>query len=128
LVERFLAAATEGDLRGLEQVLATDVISWADGGGQAPAARRPVVGRDNVVRYLLGALGKFAVRMEILQVQINGEPAILVLGGGAVAGVLVPEFADGQISALRIVSNPDKLRFAAKQLPGLSHSGGLAGS
>lgn len=45
LVARFMAAARAGDLRGLEQLLTADVMSWADGGGRVGTARRPVLGQ-----------------------------------------------------------------------------------
>jgi RNA polymerase sigma-70 factor (ECF subfamily) len=48
--ERFLAAAAGGGQRGLLDVLAPDVELWTDGGGQIPAARRPILGRDKVAR------------------------------------------------------------------------------
>src|SRR5215208_4683887 len=48
VVDRFLAAVTAGDVQGLMDVLAPDVIVVADSGGLAPAARRPVVGRERV--------------------------------------------------------------------------------
>ena len=44
LVESFLAAAQQGDLPGLEKVLAEDVTVWVDGGGRVGAARRPISG------------------------------------------------------------------------------------
>ena len=44
VVERFLAALTTGDLQGLMDVLAPDVVLVADGGGLAPAARHPIEG------------------------------------------------------------------------------------
>src|SRR5260370_3368578 len=46
LVERFLVAAGEGDVEGLERLLAGDAAYWSDGGGQAPGARRPVFRRS----------------------------------------------------------------------------------
>ena len=56
VVDRFLAAVTAGDLQGLMDVLAPDVVVVADSGGLAPAARRPVVGRERVAN----ALSRFA--------------------------------------------------------------------
>jgi RNA polymerase sigma-70 factor (ECF subfamily) len=61
-------------------------------------------------------------------IEINGELGVVASIAGTVAGVLVPEFADGRITGLRIVANPDKLRFVAAQYAGLSHSRGLSGS
>jgi RNA polymerase sigma-70 factor (ECF subfamily) len=114
LVERFLAAAQHGDVAGLEKLLAADVIGTADSGGKAPAARRPIVGRDRLARYVAGGITKFGV--DVALAEINGGPAILGRLDGALIGVLVFEIADGQISAVRTVANPDKLRFLERQL------------
>jgi RNA polymerase sigma-70 factor (TIGR02957 family) len=123
LVERFLAAARYGDVAALEELLAANVIGTADSGGKAPAARRPIVGRDRVARYIVGGISKFGVDVELAEV--NGAPAILGRLDGTLLGVLVFEIADGQISAIRTVANPDKLRFIDRQL---SQKGALPGS
>lgn len=52
LLEVFLTAAQTGDLLTLEEVLAADVVSYADGGGIRGASRIPVVGRSHVSKYL----------------------------------------------------------------------------
>jgi RNA polymerase sigma-70 factor (ECF subfamily) len=127
LAGRFLAAARAGDLRSLEQMLAEDVTAWTDGGGKVAAGRRPVAGRVRVARYLAGAIGKFAADAQAAFAEVNGEPAILGVSGGTVVGVLVLEVSGGEISALRAVANPDKLRFAARQATGLSHLETLPG-
>src|SRR5213079_2480102 len=44
VVERFLAALTTGDVPGLLEVLAPDVLVVGDGGGLAPTIRKPVRG------------------------------------------------------------------------------------
>jgi RNA polymerase sigma-70 factor (ECF subfamily) len=123
LVERFLAAARDGDVAGLEKVLAADVTGTADSGGKAPAARRPIVGRDRIARYIVGGIAKFGVDIEL--VEVNGAPAILGRLDGVLIGVLAFEIADGQISAVRTVANPDKLRFIGRQL---SQKGAVPGS
>ena len=120
LVEKFLAAAGTGDLPGLEKLLAEDVTAWADGGGKVSAARRPVSGRDRVARYLAGLLHRYAAGIQVTLAEVNGAPAILAWQHGELYGVLVAEFAGGQLTALRGVVNPDKLRFAARQAAGLS--------
>ena len=45
-VDRFLAAVRHGDLQGLLDVLAPDVVVVADGGGVVTAARRPIEARN----------------------------------------------------------------------------------
>jgi RNA polymerase sigma-70 factor (TIGR02957 family) len=126
LVERFLDAASSGDVRALAAMLADNVSSTADGGGKIGAARRVVTGRDRVARYLAGAFSRpiADVRLDF-GAEINGEPAVLGFIGPTLAGVLFFEIADDRITQLRIVANPDKLQFLGTQL---SHPVGLPGS
>ncbi len=111
VVERFLAACSGGDLAGLMEVLAPDVTAWSDGGGKVSAARRPVVGADNVARWLLGVLAKPETQGMTVQVaQVNGELAALGLMDSEVAGSIHFELDGDRIVGLRLVVNPDKLR------------------
>ena len=114
LVERFLEATLDGDVPALEQLLAEDVVAWADGGGKAPAVRRPLAGRDQVLRYLL-ALTEFRERIRLTTEAVNGELAIVVYLDGRLSGVTVPEFDGDRIVAIRTIANPDKLAFFARQ-------------
>jgi RNA polymerase sigma factor (sigma-70 family) len=128
LVERFLRAAAEGDLPALEAMFAEDVVSLADGGGRIAAARKPVAGRARVAQYVVGALGigvaKFGLTGEYAEV--NGAAAAVGRSGDELLGALVLDVVDdGRIVALHIAANPDKLRFAGRQL---SHPAGLPGS
>ncbi|OKI09237.1 RNA polymerase subunit sigma-24 [Streptomyces sp. CB02923] len=117
IVERFFAATLDGDLAGLERLLADDVTAWADGGGRVTAARRPVTGRAKVLRYLLGLGARpEAGRAGIEPAEVNGAPAVLVRVDRTLLAVVVPEVSEGRIVAVRTVMNPDKLAFAAAQL------------
>lgn len=77
-LEQFLLYLSTRDAAGLERLLAEDVVSLSDGGGEVHAARQPVRGRDKVLRLILGLAAKsmgeprFAVRM------LNSLPTILV--------------------------------------------------
>jgi len=53
LAQRFLAATQQGDLAGLEALLAHDVVLTGDGGGKVPALARSLRGRSRVTRILL---------------------------------------------------------------------------
>jgi ketosteroid isomerase-like protein len=116
IVERFLAATVDGDLAGLERLLAADVVAWADSGGKAAAARVPVGGRERVVRLLAG-LGRHrrVAGMRFSVAPVNGEPAVVLHEAGVLTYIVVPEIADDRIVAIRTVANPDKLAFAAGQ-------------
>ncbi|MFD7625240.1 RNA polymerase sigma-70 factor [Streptomyces sp. NPDC059851] len=111
VAERFLTAAATGDVQGLMDLLAPDVVYLADGGGVVNAVRRPVVGPDKVARLLLGLLAKGA-RMGELDVRIgayNGMPSLAVLIDGELDQVTSVEIRGGVVTALYCVRNPAKL-------------------
>jgi RNA polymerase sigma-70 factor (TIGR02957 family) len=125
LVERFFTASRSGDVTGLVTMLTADITSTADGGGKVAAARRPVAGREKVARYVAGAWSRSAAAAIQLEfAEVNGEPAMLGFLEATLAGVLFFEVDGDRIAALRAVANPDKLRFAARQL---SHTVGQSG-
>ncbi|WP_320670019.1 RNA polymerase sigma factor SigJ [Patulibacter defluvii] len=112
LLERFLAAADDGDLAGLEALLADDAVLWSDGGGRAVAARKPILGAAKVARFMVGTarkrheLGIFDQQL----VRVNGQPGRLLRDpAGAVWDVLAIDVVDGRIAGVRIVRNPQKL-------------------
>jgi hypothetical protein len=112
LADRFFAAAQEGDMEALENLLAHDVVLHGDGGGKAPALARPLHGRDRVVRTLL-AWSRAAVRFggfTVRRVEVNGQPGAMIFEPqGKLINVLALDIADGQIQAVRGIVNPDKL-------------------
>lgn len=109
LLEVFLAAAQTGDLAVLENVLAADVVSYADGGGIRGASRIPVVGRTHVSKYLAAFAPRFWPPARTRWVEANGRPAVLVsVDGDAVALLSVDVSADG-IDRIMWVMNPEKL-------------------
>jgi len=112
LLERFLAAVDGGDLGALEEMLAEDVVVYADGGGKVVAARRPVAGVARVARFLTRIAENRARSGEPLAVQlatVNGRPGRILHLQGRAVDVLSLDIADGRIRAIRIVRNPDKL-------------------
>ncbi|MFD8565480.1 RNA polymerase sigma-70 factor [Streptomyces sp. NPDC059639] len=109
LLEVFLDAAQNGNLAVLEQVLATDVVSYSDGGGVRGASKIPVVGRTHVARYLVAFAPRFWPQMQVRWTEANGRPALLVsAAGSAVALLSVDVSADG-IDRIMWVMNPAKL-------------------
>ena len=112
LATRFFAAAEEGDLQGLEELLAHDVVFRGDGGGKAPAAARALHGRGRVARALtagLSALTRFGITSR--REEVNGQPGALFFDReGRLISVMSLDVAEGQIQGVSAIVNPDKLR------------------
>ncbi len=109
VVERFLAAVTQGDLQGLLDVLAPDVVLVADGGGVAQAVVKPVMGAKRVAN-LLRPFNRLAPEARILPVLLNGAVGARIVGtddGYDTAISFVVE--EGRISRIYAVRNPAKL-------------------
>jgi RNA polymerase sigma-70 factor (TIGR02957 family) len=111
LVARFRDACAGGELAPMLELLAPEVTAWSDSGGKVTAARRPVVGADNVARWLLGILSKPGTRgLHVDPAIINGEPALIGSLGGRIAGSVHIDIDGDRIIGIRMVLNPDKLR------------------
>jgi len=108
VVDRFLAAVTAGDLQGLMDVLAPDVVVVADSGGLAPAARRPIMGRERVAAAL-SRFAEFAPRVEISTPLVNGTVAARIDAGGEFDTAITFVVEDGRISRMYAMRNPHKL-------------------
>jgi RNA polymerase sigma-70 factor (TIGR02957 family) len=112
LAQRFFAASREGDLAGLEHLLADDVMFYGDGGGQAPALRTPVHGPVQVARFVVG-LGRQASRLGFRQDQarVNGQPGAMVRSAdGVILAVVSLGIGGEHVSAIYNQINPAKLR------------------
>ncbi|MFD8523950.1 RNA polymerase sigma-70 factor [Streptomyces capillispiralis] len=109
LLEVFLAAAQTGDLAVLEDVLAADVVSYADGGGIRGASRIPVVGRPHVSRYLVAFAPRFWPPARTRWVEANGRPAVLVSVDESPLALLSVDVSAEGIDRIMWVMNPEKL-------------------
>ena len=111
LAARFFAAVTLGDVEGLVQVLADDVVVYGDGGGKVPQWAGPIAGAARVARLFAGLgrqMGEVGATFE--RRTINAQPAAIVRGpDGAVVTVWVLDVAAGRVGAVRSVINPEKL-------------------
>jgi RNA polymerase sigma-70 factor (ECF subfamily) len=107
---RFFTAVTTGDVQGLMDVLAPDVVLITDGGGAVKAALRPIHGADKVYRFLKGLIyddPTLVLEAEVLDV--NGATGALGLIGGELDTALSLRTDGGRVTELYVVRNPAKL-------------------
>jgi RNA polymerase sigma-70 factor (ECF subfamily) len=111
LVAAFLEAARGADLDALSGLLAEDAVLITDGGGKRKAALRPMVGREDVMRLLVGlaSRGNWPSLDGARAARINGYPGVIARDAEGVTTFAFQPGADGRIAAIYAVRNPDKL-------------------
>jgi RNA polymerase sigma-70 factor (ECF subfamily) len=110
-LEKFLAAVTSGDVQGLMDVLAPDVVLIADGGGMVAAARKPMVGVETVLAFL-SRVAELS-DLKATTAWFNAMPgARFDVRGNVTAVSLVIE--DDRIARIYAIRNPHKLRWLDK--------------
>ncbi|MFJ5264207.1 RNA polymerase sigma-70 factor [Streptomyces sp. NPDC088387] len=114
-LESFRNAVATGDIQGLLDVLAPDVVLLTDGGGHRQAALRPIIGGDKVARYILGGLGKDPVTFA--PILVNGSPGFVLHLEGELDGVVALLIEDARVTGLYYVRNPEKLTHVTTETP-----------
>ncbi|GAA1512568.1 RNA polymerase sigma-70 factor [Kribbella lupini] len=109
VLEKFQRAIATGDLQGLLDVMAPDIVLIGDGGGVKQAALRPIVGADRVMRLMTGGLGKVDAKLTLSPTVVNGNPALLAHLDDELDGVMVFRIEGAMVTGLYYVRNPEKL-------------------
>ncbi len=111
LAARFFAAMADGEMSGLVDMLAADVVVYGDSGGTRPSWPRPIAGRENVGRLIAGLSAQIReLGITLRRAEINGQPgAMFYDASGLLVSVICLDIADGVVQAVRSVINPDKL-------------------
>jgi RNA polymerase sigma-70 factor (ECF subfamily) len=110
-LEKFMAAVSSGDLQGLLEVLAPDVVLIADGGGLVTAARKPMTGIERVAAFLARVVE--LPDLVASTAWLNGMPgARFDMDGEVTAVSLVVE--DGLVTRIFAIRNPQKLGWLGK--------------
>jgi RNA polymerase sigma-70 factor (ECF subfamily) len=109
--ERFLRACLDGNVEDLLRVMSPDVVMYTDGGGEAPAPKRALVGAREVLSFLAGLGRKKALADARFTVgYVNMCPGIITSTRDQVLSALTFDYDEsGQIVAIYVVSAPSKL-------------------
>jgi RNA polymerase sigma-70 factor (ECF subfamily) len=109
ITAQFFAAASTGDIDGLLEMLAEDVVWTADSDGKATAARKPILGAEKVARVIVGLIRVAGETGRIVPAMYNNSPALKLYLGDNFEGVIMVEVTDGRITHFYVMRNPDKL-------------------
>ncbi|WP_199550691.1 RNA polymerase sigma-70 factor [Streptomyces sp. N35] len=116
-LDAFRSAVETGDLQGLLDQLAPDVVMLTDGGGVKQALLHPLAGAAEVASFLRLAVPRLKETGSVEPAQVNGHPALIIRIGGDLDGVLTVRIDEGLITGLYHVRNPEKLSRMADETP-----------
>ncbi|WP_292937089.1 sigma-70 family RNA polymerase sigma factor [Noviherbaspirillum sp.] len=116
LAGAFARALRDGDVNALAQVLAQDATFVSDGGGRVTAVPQPLFGRDQIAKVLIGFARLYDAQVHRTRpARINGLPGFVIstVHGELVQTVALEPGAPGEIKAIYVTRNPDKLQMVA---------------
>ncbi len=109
LLGAFMAAAQQGDITQLENLLADEVVSYSDGGGMANVARKPVCGRATVAKFTAAFRDRLWTGASVAWVEANGQACALIVRGGVVYALATVNVSESGIDTIMWMTNPQKL-------------------
>ncbi|HEY8572227.1 RNA polymerase sigma factor SigJ [Phenylobacterium sp.] len=125
LAGAFLVASATADFSRLKSLLAEDAVLVTDGGGKRKAALRVLVGRDDIVRLIEGLIwrGGIPETLDLKPARINGLPGFVLVRPDGPETMAFEPGADGLITAIYQVRNPEKLAHVAHALAAQATTG-----
>jgi RNA polymerase sigma-70 factor (TIGR02957 family) len=108
VVRKFLAALTTGDMQGLMDAMAPDVVLVADGGGRVEAVRHPINGIKRVAA-LLSHFPNYGADAKIVTLLLNGGVAARIDPAGDKDSAMAFAVENGRIARIYLIRNPEKL-------------------
>jgi RNA polymerase sigma-70 factor (ECF subfamily) len=118
LLERFERAIQMQDKAALLELIAEGASWTSDGGGATRAALKVIRGRERVVRFVLGVLGRHVNRFAFELTSVNGEPALAMRAEGKLYSVITVRTDGVRILDVYTVLNPNKLAAPAAAVRG----------
>ncbi|MFF0308994.1 RNA polymerase sigma factor SigJ [Streptosporangium sp. NPDC004379] len=109
VVRRVKQAWETKDIAALVGLLDAAAVMTADGGGRAGTVPHPIEGGARIARYMAAIAGR-APGLELLERSVNGTPGLVARVAGVVTTVASFDVADGRVTRIWVVRNPEKLR------------------
>ena len=109
LLKAFVSAAQQGNLTALEALLASDVVSYSDGGGVVRAAQKPIVGRDRVAKFVAAVAAHFWSGVTVSTIEANGQACVRIQRAGDAGALATISASEEGIDQIMWFMRPSKL-------------------
>jgi len=109
VVRDFKRAWETKDIEALIEILDPRAVATADSGGRVLAFRDPINGGEQIARAWIHIASR-AGEVTLLERTVNGQPGLVAQIDGTIATVYAFDIADGRISRIWAIRNPEKLR------------------
>ena len=109
LLRSFEAAARGNDLATLLELLSEGVVLHGDGGGKRFGLKKPLIGAAAVARFAIALSHRLPADAQLLEIELNGAPAISFSSQGRPFVVIMIETEEGRIHRIYAIANPDKI-------------------
>ncbi|MFC5232758.1 RNA polymerase sigma factor SigJ [Pseudonocardia zijingensis] len=109
VIREFKRAWEARDIAALVGLLDPDAVAVADGGGIATAQLHPTEGGEQVAQACIDIAGRLP-GLTLLERTVNGQPGLVARVDEVTVTVYAFAVADGRITRIWAVRNPEKLR------------------
>ena len=110
LLKRFIQATRSGEMKGLVELLSSEVVLHTDGGGKAVALAKEIRGAEKVAGTIIERMRTTLPKNLVARMtRINGKPGLVSYLNGKPFSALTVDFSDGLVQTIYIVTNPEKL-------------------
>jgi len=110
IADRLMAAIAAGDTQAAMALMSEDVVLVTDGGPKRHAARRPVIGPWRVTRFLTNVASRMSSSVVVEPATVNAAAGFRLSDAAKEQdGAIAIDVTDGVVSAIWVVTNPDKL-------------------
>ncbi|MGY4100349.1 RNA polymerase sigma factor SigJ [Nocardia sp. R16R-3T] len=109
VIRDFKRAWETSDIEALIGLLDPTATATADSGGLAPAFRDPITGGEHIARAWIEIAAR-GPKVTLLERIVNGQPGLVARLGDTIVSVYAFDIAEGRITRIWAIRNPEKLR------------------
>jgi RNA polymerase sigma-70 factor (ECF subfamily) len=110
LLAAFQCALQGGGTTALAAMLSDDIRLSGDGGGKANTVRHDLLGKEDVLRFVERGMARFWRGQAWEETMLNGVMGMVIREHGrAIASMTFAYDADGRLTGIYLMRNPDKL-------------------